>query len=398
MKKQIAETLANILENPVVKTSLDRSSDIEDAVTEVKEAWMVDLDSRNPAPAYKETIDGVPVYQGTDLDLFTFINALADRKAVINLPNYERIAPKTVRSDQRLISNKNRHGQILGVVANKETHSFNVRINDYQVVQVQADGRETVGAPRNFALVDYGGEWNDGWHKIEFKPDAKENYFLNTRGLWTGNSVVFKNFVHPTLANAFYGSRYLAAKALGMRVEDEARHYRQEAKELRDDGIKLRGEGSGYKPKVWQHSDARNVESIQVENLEAVLVLPEFEGKYPIKAKTQDGDVKEYSKMPTGLKGKQEVLRFAEDRAKELSYTVGPQITAATRAVELAYFKHGFTGPKAPGYEREPGWAIPKWQRDYTIGNGRTEWNALKLNKDVTLAYRIRDTSVKRVI
>lgn len=391
--KKVAETLANILENEVVSVALDRSQPIDKVVEEVKKSWSADIWERNPAPAYKEVIEGVQFYKGTDFDLFTAINALAERGAVINIPDYEGIAPKTVREDQRVISSRNRHGQVMGIVANKNTHSFSIKIKDYNVIQTNPDGTETVGAPRNFALVDYSGELHPGWKRIEVRSTPEEDCFYKSKDLEMGNTVIFENFVHPNLAFAFYGSRYIATKALAERIEDEAKHYRKVASELREEGITL---GGRYKPKPRSFTEEWNTEKIDVENLEAKLVLPEFEGEYPLLGMNEKGKITEYRKMPYSAKGKQNVLRYSEKRAKELSYKIGPQITASVRAVELAFYKNGFeSGIRAPGYEKQPGWNIPEWERGYKIGNGRTEWNALDLG-DVVLAYRIHEKTVKK--
>jgi hypothetical protein len=393
---RVADTLSNILENPIVETVLDRSKPIDDVIEEIKAKWQVNLDNRNPAPAYTESLEGEPIYKGTDFDMFTFMNALCDRKAVINLPSYDGIAPSVLHTDQTHISENDRHGQLLGLIANKEALSFNIRIKDYQVVQIVPDKGDIVGAPRNFALVDYNGVWNGGLSVVELNTSAEENNFLTNKGLWKDNKICFENFVHPNLSFAFFGSRYLATKFLSDRIEDEAKYYRGVAKKLRKQGIKLGGlpinKPRGFRDMVY-------VEKIKVEDLEARLLSPGITGEYPIMGKDGGGEIKKHENKPESRNEKQEVLRFSEQRARDLSYKLGPQITASVRAVELAFFLNGFMRERKPGNEKPPGWDIPEWERGYKTGpRTRTELNALKLTDEVTLAYRIRDTTVTKAV
>jgi hypothetical protein len=223
---------------------------------------------------------------------------------------------------------------------------------------------------------------------IEFTPSRSENSFLDNNSLWDGHTLEVTNFVHPSLANAFYGSRYLATKALAGRVQDEARHYRQLAKQLRSEGIKL---GGLPRLHVAEFTDKTGTRKVKVENLEARLVLPEAEGVYPVKGMTKTGDVIEYDRMPSGGKIAQDVLRYAEHRARSLSYRVGPELTAATRAVELAFHLYGFSN----GEERDPGWDVATWKRDHKLPGGRIRWNRLWLNEDAALVYRTRQVPLR---
>ena len=388
---KIAQTLANILENDVVSVALKRTESIDNVIEKVHLQWQVDLNKRNPLPVYRETEGGNKVYRGTDFDLFTLLNSLADRRAVINIPKYGGIAPKTIHENQRIVSTEDRHGEILDVIASKETHSFSVRIKDYQIIEINPDGSETVGAPRNFAVVDYNGKTNPGWTNFEFNPNSEEKTFFTEKKLCMNELPVLENFVHPNLAFAFYGSRYLAAKALSQRIEDEAKHYRWVAKELRSQGINLGGQ---YYPSAKSFKDKIYTEKVVVENLEAKLVLPKFKGKYPIVGLTNEGDKREYDKLPMDKSKQEDILRYSEQHAKKLSYKICPKITSGVRAVELAYFLNGFQkGKREYGNEKNPGWDIPEWQRDLRLVPRGAKWNVLDFG-DAKLAYRIKEKTV----
>lgn len=392
--KKIASTLEGLLDNPLVSVAMDRSQPIDDVIEEVANHWKADLENRKPAPAYRETMDGFLIYTGQTFDMFTFMNALADRKAVINIPDYKNLAPKTIKTNEKVVSDKNRHGPILGVIGNKKALSFNIRIKDYNVIQYDAHGNGTVGAPRDFKLVDYSGKLYNGWKKgIEFTTNMQENKFLDVYKLRIGKLVPFEGFVHPNLAFSFYGSPYLIAKIVGLRGEEEASFYRKLAKDLKNKGVKLPERFFAPRNKTFK---SRKKKVIHVNNLEAVLFLPKFAGEYPIKGMTETGDIKEYVKMPTGRIAMERVLRYSRKRAKFLSYKACQKVTAPTRAVELSYFENGFTrGVRNPGNEIEPGWDKPKWIREYRIPRGKIRWNALDFGNGIVHAYRLHKARVE---
>jgi hypothetical protein len=176
--KHIAATLKDAAAGDAMQRILNRSAPIQDVIDTLIDHWGYDLYTRKPGPAYYA--DGA--FNATDLDLACFLSALVDRKAVINLPKYEAKRAKTIREGERVLSASNRHGQVQGLTANKEVFSFSVRILDQNVIQAGTeDTPDTVGAFRNFMLVDIDGEWHDGWKTIEFMPSAKENDFLNEK-------------------------------------------------------------------------------------------------------------------------------------------------------------------------------------------------------------------------
>ena len=104
---------------------------------------------RNPAPA----LDQNGNFQGTDLDLFSFLVPLVDRKAIIEIPHY-RNRRKIVRRDGERKVGSSQFGTITGLTSNKEVLSFSARLFDMSVARENALGVETLGAHRNYMLVD----------------------------------------------------------------------------------------------------------------------------------------------------------------------------------------------------------------------------------------------------
>ncbi len=129
--------------------------DVRAVVGRILDTWKYNLAERKPGIAYVDE-KGEPI---TDLDLACALSALADRRAAINLPKYERRRPRQIKEGEIVVSAANRHGRIIGLVSNKSVFSFNVLIEDANVMT-----KDSVGAPRNFMMQDIDGYWHDGWH------------------------------------------------------------------------------------------------------------------------------------------------------------------------------------------------------------------------------------------
>jgi hypothetical protein len=367
--KHIAATLKGAAFGDAMQRILNREAPIDDLIDTLLDHWGYDMYSRKPGPAYYANGE----FNATDLDLACFMSALVDRKAVIILPHYESKRAKTIREGERVLSTKNRHGQVQGLTANKEVFSFSVRIIDQNVVQAGTEVTpDTVGAFRNFMLVDIDGTWHDGWSRIEFMPSAKENKFLEEKQLWTGNTVVFKNFVHPNRWISFYGQYYLLTKALIDRLEQENKFLNSEVKRLQSKGIKFPVFGEGSK-KEWPHTEKGESQSVVVKAFEAEIDLP-FYGDFKSALATQEG------------------LVHADTVARVLKNKVLPQLRFATRATELAFYK---AGCKDKGF---PAWISgTSWESNYVEKGKRTPWERLILTqlfpgqKGIALRYRVYD-------
>src|SRR3990167_1459693 len=134
-KKKVAATLTSILENPIMASILDKSHDIDETINEVVSWWRYDMASRKPGIAYTSGGD-----KTTDLDLSCFLFELAERNAVINIPIYKSIRAKSIKEGEFVLSSQNRHGNVLGLSANKDVFSFSLRIKDMNAVSTDNVG------------------------------------------------------------------------------------------------------------------------------------------------------------------------------------------------------------------------------------------------------------------
>lgn len=356
---RVAKTLNEIYTNPKFSTIRDLSQEVLPLAQELRDQWSFDLYSRSPGPAVTE--DGE--FVGTDLDLACFLSALADRGAVINLPTYKSRRAGEKREDEIVVSKGNRHGKILGLISNQETFSFSVRVLDYNVIVKNDDGSETVGAPRNFMLLDVNGEWRD-WNRIEFSPTAKENDFLQNNALLANNRIDFSNFVHPNRWVSFYGQYYFLTKMMIERLEEEGRSLRVWIKEKSP----VVEKSETKRERSAMPRQTRTETTVEVEAFEAKAMFGGFEGKL---------------KKPRTLKKMQERLSEISGLLEKLRFAV--------RTVELAFFKHG----RSKAGEKTPAWINTEWKRNYKLPKGRTEWNRLILGQEVVgevghgLLYRV---------
>jgi hypothetical protein len=343
--KTIAASLTTLLDNPLVQIILDRSADITPIINEVQSWWGYDLMNRKPSPAYDE----YGIFRGTDLDLACFLYALAGRGAVLNIPWYESHTQAKIREDQQLLSKANRHGKLIGVGANKDFWSFNITIFDENVI-----GEDEVGDFRTFSLTDKTGEWYKGWNRIEFVPTIKENRFITENKLWTGNRVIFKNFIHPNRWTSVFGHHYVITRLLMDRLTDEAAFLNTETKRIQATGIEY-PEGEG--PRQFDLTYGK----LKREKFTA------FEMKvYMPKTKIQN----DY----TLLDETQENLVHAYRTRKSYTYKIIPALRFMTRASEYAHFQ-------AP--DRFPHWMKgAKWEDGFKVPRGRTIYKRLKLFQD----------------
>ncbi len=385
---------SDLQKSEVIRTALDRTNSIpprpdslDHYISRTIEKWRVDLEQRTPAPVYRENIGGYPVYEGTDYDIFTFLMRLSERGTVINIPDYERLDRRVFKSNQRLASNKNRHGQIIRLVSSKKEHSFSAQIKDYSVIETAPDGSETVGHPRNFAIVDYSGRMHPGWSVLEFRAIPEEMEILKRNKLQPlEGRFEFKHFVHPAMADLFYTLSYIEAKALAQRCDEEGRHYRTLEKQLRESGIKL--PPSERRPPVTYESPEEPEKKVKIVRLVAKVDLPQPKGEFPILGRERDGTLIVYRRMPTRRVDLQNVLRYAIHRGDEMSFTKGMEIRGITSAVELAVFLYGFKGERALGNERLPPWINDGWRY------GKRNKQLMPFSDDVVLSYRFSERTV----
>lgn len=362
---KMAESVKDVVnfKDPYAREIMDVTKPVSDElVGAILAQSVMTWEGRNPAPALDE--DGN--FQGTDLDLFSFLVPLADRNAVIEIPRYRNRRKVMVKESERKIGT-NQFGKITGLVSNKDVLSFSVRLWDMTIAKADKEtGEETIGAHRAYMIVDCDGYWYDGWDKIVFKPTAPENAFLSDKKLWTDNTVYFKFYVHPNRWQSVYSAQHLLKLLLVERIDTEARFYKSEMKRLEEKGFSL---PEGVKPAYEPSSYEGATEKIHVDTIEFELDYPEFSGSFVPVSDSQEG------------------LVHAYQRQKYLTYTVKPQVRFAVRANEAAFLYYGGLNKVASWMEGR------KWVAGYRTPKGRVDWNLMRLGLEMAIRYRTKVVS-----
>ncbi len=340
--KQISQVLSTLLINPIVLDVLDRSKDCENVANIAKGWWDYDLFGRKPSPAY----DDYGVFKGTDLDLACFMYALSGRGAVINIPRYKAATKATIREDQKLASTANRNGEIVGVIGNQSFFKFSVKIIDQNVI-----GEDKVGDYRSFSMTDYNGSWYPGWDTIQFVPTIKENRFITENELWSGNRIVFKNFVHPNRWTSFFGYHYVVSKLVIDRLAEEVTYLNAQVKKMLVNGLRF-PESEG--PQAGGSRTYGKTKSMRFDAFESKIFIPEMDLKG------------EFLKIKSSVQN----MIDTYDKSKRLR-RIKEALTFMTRATEYAHYINP---------DRMPAWIKnTQWEGDFVIPGGRTKWDRLKL-------------------
>lgn len=341
----------------------DRSNDVRACAHRVLDQWRYNLQDRQFGPAYQDPETG---HHTTELDLAVFMSALAERRAVVTLPTYRGRRASTRTEGEMVVSQENRHGRVIGLRSNKDVFSFNVLVEDVNVITTG-----DVGKPRNFMLQDLDGTWHDGWRKVSFMPNTEEEkkLFANAR------EVTFDYFVHPNRWASFYGRNYLLAKIAIERLTDEQRHLKAERKRLRD--------LLSIPPTVWPKSEKTGAEKKeQFWAMNCFVDGVEFRGEYCTYPDDQAGydDVVALLHRIDGLLAK---LRF-HCRATEFAFWRHAVLKNLKADDVLDYLKGD--SAKTP---RQPAWAKGEWQTGYkTSPRARTFF--ARMERDLGLQLRWR--------
>ena len=343
--KEVAATIGTLATSAMMGRILDRSKSVDGIAEKLLEHWEFDLSSRRPGPALLENGTLTP----TDLDLICLLSSLVKQGSPLVFNEYHSRRPRTVREGEHLTSTDRRHGRLISIVANKETFSFSARIMDLNVIlEKQGEGgADRVGDYRSFMIVDLDGTWHEGWRTIEFVPNRKENEFLTKNRLWTGNRIVFQNFVHPNRWTSFYGQYYLCTKLLIARLGEEASFLRSECKRLLEAGVTV-PRLAGDVPPSSRKEKKEGSATMLVQAFECEVDAP-WTGEFQPLALTSDALVR------------------ATARAKAISYTMNPQLLVPVRATELAFVKNECKERGFPAWIKGAGWEsgyVPKGRKN----------------------------------
>jgi len=369
-------------------------SDVRAVCGRILETWRYNLAERKPGIAYVDE-NGQPI---TDLDLACAISALAERRAAINLPTYERRRPKQVREGEIVVSDKNRHGRIIGLSSNQDVFSFSVLVEDANVMT-----KDTVGLPRNFMLQDIDGYWHEGWHEIQFLPDELENEKLGPLA-GTDGKVRFDNFIHPMRWTSFYGRPYLLAKIAITRLEFEIRVASAVVKALKqrmgiaDEGDRTKsaqvvGESKEVIVPAFQAVvDGVDLLSTQSADDRTEGTLKEIDDVVSLLIIKETGyrdHLTEHSDYLARCRQLIRDLRF-QTRATEFAFwhnAVMPRLETPGQAAEwLASLGNGI-----PAVEpRKPSWVADKRWEGYRPPKARTDWARMEIVPGLHLRWRVR--------
>lgn len=369
--KEIAKSLVDIFEDDSYAKIQDQKYPCENIAEEVLSTWNYDLYSRKPGPAYTQ----LGIFQGTDLDLACFLSELSQRGAVINIPTYTGVKPKSIKTGQIITSPENRHGKIISVVSNKDTFSFSIRILDANVIT-----SDEVGDFRNFSITNPEGSLYDGWKYIQFLPNQEENKFITENKLWSGNKIIFKHFIAPGRWTSFYGRPYFLLKCLERRLVNEQSHCTNEISRLYSLGLRLPESERTEWPKQFRQKG----QSMKIDCFESTIMLPEPKNTFPI------------------YRENIEDLKVLFNLRRKIKNKLLPRIRFHTRCTELAFYKYGISHMANGSYmERVPTWIKKaEWIRDFKFTGTRKKWNRLiyfqpEVGKyGVSLLYRIYKKSI----
>jgi hypothetical protein len=321
---------------PIVRSTMNREVEVMTRVLpRLMREFTSDLTKRRPKPG--------------DLDLLTFLVAIAGRGTVIVIPEYHATRP-TVRKAGELVLPANRHGKITAIVANAKTFRFSIRIEDANVMTT-----DKIGAPRTFTLTDFNGQIASNWDCMQLLPTASENRFLVSHGLVQADGrVPFTRTVHPNRWTSMFGRSYILGKILLDRLSDEIKH-RMPERERRDLLDEVADETDGDYRSVREAG-----KKIKVQSLEVKVVHDVFLGEY---------------RPTTDVGVRLSTLRSARER-----------LQVATRAVELAYYG---------AMKRADGWPTTNgltWHA-FKPPKARTTWQYMSLGGDLAIQARLREVT-----
>ncbi len=356
----------------------DRTADVRAPLNRLLDAWGFDLSSRSPGVAFVDE-QGVPV---TDLDLACFMSALAEPRAVINIPEYMVRRAKTVTEGQMTVSSDNRHGPILNLSSNQDTFSFGVVISDAQVID--ADGN--IGLPRTYIMQDINGTWYKGWKSIELlQQGLTGDVFDKLAGAL--QSLKFQYYVHPLRWPSFYGVPHLLALAADARLGDQLKFIRKERKRLQ--------EALDIPPKVWPKSTKVGEEKkIKVWAFNVALDGFDLKGEYkPYEATQESYDNLEL--LRKRLESQQKSLRFQMRATHYAFYT-----EAFGKNVPKVDYLDWLKGEN-PNLQllqpKKAGWVKDKiWETGYKEKKGaRVNWARMEIRDGYHIRFKLREKSEK---
>ena len=287
---KVVSDYSHSLKNPLMLAIMDRSKPItQDIINIVLNFWKLDLNNLD------------------NNDLASILLSLAERKAVVNIPTYKSMTAGKTKDNQVLISDTNRHGELIKVTGNKSNFKFSIGINDKNIMK-----SASVGDFRNFTVTDFNGDMYSGWDIVEFIPTDEEKKL--------GSRIKYDNFVNPNKWVSLFSENYIITKALINRLEEESKDNHRQMKIMKEAGITY-DEQEG--DKITYHESSKKTKSIKVDCFEVNVVIPDNSTQYV-----------QFASKPA-------FLRRLTDSRRNYIYQIIPKLRFATRCIECAYYKFG---------------------------------------------------------
>jgi len=320
-----------ILDFPVVKNILEQSMPIEGAVTLVRERLKLDFEFEKNEPK----------------DMVTLLQFLAEKNAIVVIPEYESLSGGYTKENEVLISNKNRHGKVIGVAGNNTNFSFTIKIIDANVIE-----SETIGVPRAFRITDPEGNKYKGMEKFQIVSKI-ENF----------KKMEFGSFVSAERWTELFTENYFLSKLLMKRLTMESKHYYGQIKNMLAEGITF----PKAKSSSGEYYHAKGVK----KNIKAFIVDVNVPGLH--KAEQEFPEI-EFS---------QENLINLTQKRNAIIYKIVPRINFITRVIEFSYFKFNKTNTIPKAFKDV--WGDVSWQ---PMKIGKTIWDCLKLSNGLEIRKR----------
>ena len=324
----------NILEYPIFKNIIDKEIPISHSTFLI--GWLLKADQLRERKNPK--------------DMVTLLNLLVENNSVIVIPKYESSVAGIKKENEIVISNENRHGKIVGLIANKKNFSFSIRIIDSNIINKD---NNNIGEFRLFKIVDPEGNKYKGLDQFQV--------ISKVEGI---DKLEFDSFVSQDRQYDLFSENYFLSKLLMKRLSMESSYYNSIIKEMLNKDVKYPLDTK--KSSSGEYYPSKGIKKI-IKAFTADVYVPDLDN---------DSRFPEYEYN-------QENLIDLTNKRKDIIYKIIPKINFMCRAIEFAYFKYNKEN-KIPDSFKEIWGDISQDQ----IKIGRTMWDSLKLSNGLEIRKR----------
>lgn len=357
-------TIKNLLTRSISTRVLNREENIDDVVESLIEHYEYNLEDRKPGPAILVNGD----VKASDMDLACVAAALAKRKAVVVLPDYQGSGGGAQTSGQIRLGGNVRYGQLVGLNSNETYFSFNGKFIDHGVVNTTSGG--SLGAPRDFHFVGKDGRWHPGYNGMQFVPDAAENAFFQQFGINAGTDLKFDRFVADGREWNFFSQYFYLLQIVIQRLEEERSALNAYVK--------------ANKPRTtstpWEREDDGSEKSFKTKSTE----VPVFESHVAVPFE----EAEFAAQFNDDYQGD---WSNAETRSHKIQYNYLPALRFAARTTEYAFYRKGAHKAGTPAWMKGVSWKPMKVKRTQFL---EITENLLTGYPSMPLRFRIRGKTI----